>query len=64
MPQLLSPRATTTEACMPRAHAPQQEATAMKSLHAATKSSPRSLQPEKARAQQQRPNATKNKQIN
>ena len=24
-PQLLSPRATATEACMPRAHAPQQE---------------------------------------
>ena len=24
-PQLLSPRATTTEACMPRARAPQQE---------------------------------------
>ena len=24
-PQLLSPRATTTEACMPRAHAPKQE---------------------------------------
>ena len=25
MPQLLSPRAATTEACAPRAHAPQQE---------------------------------------
>ena len=35
------------------------EATEMRRLCAATKSSPRSLQPEKARAQQQRPNAAK-----
>ena len=44
-----SPRATTTEACMPRACAPQREATAMRGPHTATKSSPRSLQLEKAR---------------
>ena len=54
----LSPCATTTEARMPRARAPQQrEATAMRSPRATTKSSPRSPQLEKARAQQQRPNA-------
>ena len=35
----------------------------MKSPHTPTKSSPRSLQLEKARPQQQRPNAAKNKQI-
>ena len=40
-PQLLRPRATTTEACVPRARAPQQrEATAMRSPCTATKSSP------------------------
>ena len=33
----------------------------MRSPHTATKSSPRSLQLEKARTQQQRPNAAKNK---
>ena len=33
----------------------------MKSLHTATKSSPRSPQLDKAHAQQQRPNAAKNK---
>ena len=33
----------------------------MRSPRTAMKSSPRSLQPEKARAQQQRPNAAKNK---
>ena len=61
-PQLLSPRATTTEARVPRAPAPQQrEAAAMRSPHIPTKSSPRSLQLEKARVQQQRPNAAKNK---
>ena len=39
-PQLLSPRATTTEAQAPRARALQQrEATAMRSQHTATKSS-------------------------
>ena len=41
MPQLLSPRATTTEACAPRACAPQQEkpplAATRESPHAATK---------------------------
>ena len=39
-PQLLSLRATITEGCMSRACAPQGEATAMRSLHTATKSSP------------------------
>ena len=61
MPQLLSLRATTTEARVPRACAPQREATAMRRLHTTTKSSPRSPQLEKACAQQQRPNAAKNK---
>ena len=52
-PQLLSPRATATEARVPRARALQQrEATAMRSLHTATRSSPRLLQLEKACAQQ------------
>ena len=59
--QLLSPRAATTEARAPRARAPQQrEATAMRSPCTATKSSPHSLQLEKALAQQRRPNAAKN----
>ena len=41
MPQLLSPCATTTDARMPRARAPQQrQATAMRSPHTTTKSSP------------------------
>ena len=35
----------------------------MRSLRTATKSGPRSLQLEKAHAQQQRPNAAKNKYI-
>ena len=61
--QLLSPRATATEACAPRAHAPQREATAMRSPRTATKSSPCSLQLEKARAQQRKPNAAKKKFI-
>ena len=52
-PQLLSPRAATTAARMPRACARQQsKATAMRSPHTATKSSPRSPQLEKARTQQ------------
>ena len=63
VPQLLSPHATTTEARAPRAHAPQREATTMRSLRSAMKSSPRSLQLEKASTQQQRPNAAKNKYI-
>ena len=43
-----------------RAHAPQQrEATARRSPRTVTKSSPRSPQLEKARTQQQRPNAAK-----
>ena len=46
-PQLLSPRATTTGA-----HAPQREATTMRSPRTATKGSPCSPQLEKACAQQ------------
>ena len=62
MLQLLSLCAATTEACAPRAHAPQQrEASAMRSPCAATKSSPCSPQLEKARVQQWRPNGAKNK---
>ena len=50
------------EACMPRACARQQrEATAMRSPCTARKSSPRSPELKKARAQHQRPNAAKNK---
>lgn len=44
-PQLPSPCAATTEVLVPRAHAPQ-EATAMRTLSAAMKSSPGLLQPE------------------
>ena len=61
-PQLLSPRATTAEARAPRACAPRQkEATAMRSQCTTRKSSPRSLQLEKAHWQQRKPNAAKNK---
>ena len=60
-PQLLSPHTTTTEAHVPRAHASQREATAMRSPCTTIKSSPCSLQLEKARTQQQRPNAAKKK---
>ena len=54
--QLLSPHATTTEACMPGARSPQQE----KPLQWEA----RAPQLEKAHAQQQRPNAAKNKNKN
>ena len=48
-PQLLSPRATTTEACAPRARAPQQEKPPQWEARAPQqKSSPRSPQLEKA----------------
>ena len=61
-PQLLSPRAATTEARTPRPRAPQQrQATAVRSLHTAAKSSPHSPQLEKACAQQRRRNTAKNK---
>ena len=60
-PQLLSPRAATTEARAPRARAPQQEKPLQWEAQALTKSSPRSLELEKAHAQQQRPNTAKNK---
>ena len=36
-PQLTEPHAATTEACMPRAHAWQREATTMRSLHTTSK---------------------------
>ena len=51
--------ATTTEACVPRARAPNK-----RSHRTATKNSPRSPQLEKAHAQQQRPNTAINKYIN
>ena len=57
-PQLLSLRATTTEAHARRARAlPTREATAMRSASTTTKSSPPSLQLGKTHVQQQRPNA-------
>ena len=61
VPQLLSPCATTTEACAPKAHAPQREATAMRRPCTATKSSHHSPQLGKAHVQQWRPNTAKNK---
>ena len=48
VPQLLSLHAATTEAHAPRAHAPQREATAMRSPRTTTKSSPHSPQTEKS----------------
>ena len=68
-PQLLSPRATTTEARAPRARAAQQEKPPQWEARAPQQSSPRSQQLEKActwqlekaRMQQRRPSATKNK---
>ena len=62
-PQLLSPRATTTEGCVPRARAPQQEKPLQwKAREPQQRVAPAQL--EKARTQQQRPNAAKNKLIN
>ena len=61
-PQLLSPCTTTTEAHVPWSPcSATREATAMRSTCTATKSSPRSPQLEKARTQQRRPSAAKNK---
>ena len=60
-PQLLSLRATTTEAHEPRVHVLQREATAMRSPCTATKSNPHLLQLEKAHVQQQKPHTAKNK---
>ena len=61
-PQLLSPCATTTEARMPTARAPQQEKPQQWEACAPQwKSSPHSPQLEKAHAQQKRPKAAKNK---
>ena len=48
MPQLLSQRASTTEAHAPRTRAPKREATAISSLCTATKGSPHSPQVEKS----------------
>ena len=59
MLQPVSPHTTATEARTPKARAPQREATAVRSPRTAMKSSPRSPQLEKARAQQRRPNAAK-----
>ena len=59
VPQPLSLRAATTEAHTPRAHAPQWEATAMRSLCTAMKSSPHLPQLEKALPQKRRPNTAK-----
>ena len=57
-----SPCATPTEAHMPRARALQQEKPPQWEAHCTTtKSSPHLPQLEKARAQQRRPNAAKNK---
>ena len=55
-----SPCATTTEARAPRACALQQEKPQQWEACAPQQSSPHSLQLEKARVQQQRPNAAKN----
>ena len=60
-PQLLSPRATTTEACVPRVHASQQEKPPQWEAHTTTKSSSCSPLLEKAHTQQQKPNAAINK---
>ena len=64
-PQLLSPRATATEAHVPRARAPQQEKPLQwEACVPQQRVAPRSPQLEKACAQQRGPNAAKNKQIN
>ena len=68
-PQLLSPHATTNEACMPQLLKPARPEPMLhnkrshrneRSAHA-RKSSPRSPQLKKTCVQQQRPNAAKNK---
>ena len=59
-PQLLSTRAATAEAWMPRARARQQEKH-RKAMKDPVKSSPCLPQLEKVHAQQQRPSAAKNK---
>ena len=60
-PQLLSPRATTTEAPTPRARAPQQEEPLQWEARAPQQREAPPQQLEKAHAQQRRPNAAKNK---
>ena len=60
-PQLPSPRATTTEAHVPGARAPQQEKPPQWEACTCNEEYPHSSQLEKARVQQQRPNAAKNK---
>ena len=59
-PELQSPRATTPEARAPGAHALQQEKPPQWGA-CTPRNSPRSPQLGKAHAQQQRPNAAKNK---
>ena len=62
VPQLLSPRATTTETRVPRAHALQQEKPSQREARAPQRrTAPHSPQLEKGCAQQWRPNAAKNK---
>ena len=54
-----SPRSTTTEACAPRACAPQQEKHCNEKPSHHNQEQPRSPQLEKARTQQRRPNTAK-----
>ena len=54
-PQLLSPWALTTEACVPRAYAHTKGSHCHEALCAELESSPHSPRPEEARAQQRRP---------
>ena len=56
----MSPRAASTEARAPRAHAPQQKKPPQWEARAPQQSTPRSPQLEKAHVQQQRPHAAKN----
>ena len=61
-PQLLSPRATTTDAHAPRAHALQREKPLQWEVCAPQRRvAPASATKKKARVQQRRPNAAKNK---
>ena len=57
---LWSPRAATSEHALWSPCSATREASSARSLHAATERSPCSLQPERSREQQQRPNRAKN----
>ena len=59
--QLLSPYATTTEACVPQSLCSTRDATTMRNLPPQLESSPSSQQLAKVCTQQQRPSAAKNK---